>query len=82
MACYTAKLVNPQDMFLVAYPTGNSKMLMLYSGLHQLNNTQSNLYGAEAPIKIPLFGVNQTHVNIKTKLSFLIGFTRPTAVRS
>lgn len=70
LACYTASLANPQGMILVTWPTGSGKMITLYSGLRQLNDTQSNLCSVEDPIEIPLFGVNQTQVNIKTELSF------------
>lgn len=70
LACYTAALANPQGMILVTGPTGGGKTITLYSGLRQLNDTQSNLCSVEDPIEIPLFGVNQTQVNIKTELSF------------
>ncbi|WP_226020335.1 ATPase, T2SS/T4P/T4SS family [Serratia symbiotica] len=70
LACYTAALANPQGMILVTGPTGSGKTITLYSGLRQLNDTQSNLCSVEDPIEIPLFGVNQTQVNIKTELSF------------
>ncbi|BBI91962.1 type II secretion system protein GspE [Serratia symbiotica] len=70
LACYMAALANPQGMILVTGPTGSGKTITLYSGLRQLNDTQSNLCSVEDPIEIPLFGVNQTQVNIKTELSF------------
>lgn len=70
LGCYTAALSCPQGMILVTGPTGSGKTVTLYSGLHQLNDAQSNLCSVEDPIEIPLFGVNQTQVNVKTELSF------------
>ncbi|WP_061794979.1 type II secretion system protein GspE [Serratia ficaria] len=70
LARYAAALSSPQGMILVTGPTGSGKTVTLYSGLRQLNDAQSNLCSVEDPIEIPLFGVNQTQINVKTELSF------------
>lgn len=67
---YANALSKPQGMILVTGPTGSGKTVTLYSGLRQLNDTQSNLCSVEDPIEIPVFGINQTQINSKTDLDF------------
>lgn len=63
-------LQRSQGMILVTGPTGSGKTVTLYTGLHYLNSTEKNISTVEDPVEIPLPGINQVHVNLKTGLSF------------
>jgi protein transport protein HofB len=70
LKCYLATLHLPQGLILVCGPTGSGKTMTLYSGLNILNQPQRNICSVEDPIEIPLTGVNQTQINIKSGLTF------------
>lgn len=67
---YQHSLNNPQGLILVTGPTGSGKTMTLYSGLKELNQTERNICSVEDPIEIPLEGINQTQINVKTGLTF------------
>ncbi|QKJ85853.1 type II secretion system protein GspE [Paramixta manurensis] len=67
---YRQALARPQGLILVTGPTGSGKTFTLYSGLNALNQPGRNLSSVEDPIEIPLAGVNQTQINLKTGLDF------------
>lgn len=67
---YTSALKSPQGLILVTGPTGSGKTVTLYSGLRHLNAVERNICSVEDPVEIPVVGINQTQVNIKTELSF------------
>lgn len=66
----TATLERSQGMILVTGPTGSGKTVTLYSSLHYLNSPEKNISTVEDPVEIPLQGVNQVNVNLKTGLTF------------
>lgn len=59
-----------QGMVLVTGPTGSGKTVTLYTGLDYLNSTEKNISTVEDPVEIPVLGINQVNVNIKTGLNF------------
>lgn len=61
----------PQGLILVTGPTGSGKTITLYTLLGLLNQAHRNIATIEDPIEIQMGGVNQTHVNTKTGLTFL-----------
>jgi len=63
-------LQRSQGLILVTGPTGSGKTVTLYSSLHFLNSPDKNISTVEDPVEIPLHGVNQVHVNLKTGLNF------------
>lgn len=63
-------LKHSQGMILVTGPTGSGKTVTLYSALNFLNSVEKNISTVEDPVEIPLEGVNQVHVNIKSGLTF------------
>ncbi|KFA59308.1 hypothetical protein A9G34_00415 [Gilliamella sp. Choc4-2] len=65
-------LAQPQGLVLVTGPTGSGKTITLYSGLKMLNQSYRNICSVEDPIEIPLEGINQTAVNMKSGLSFSV----------
>jgi type IV pilus assembly protein PilB len=65
-----AALKRSQGMILVTGPTGSGKTVTLYSSLNFLNSIEKNISTVEDPVEIPLQGINQVHVNIKSGLSF------------
>lgn len=67
---YANALSHPQGLILVTGPTGSGKTVTLYSGLRQLNDSQTNLCSVEDPVEIPVFGINQTQINSKAELGF------------
>jgi type IV pilus assembly protein PilB len=60
----------PHGMILITGPTGSGKTTTLYSALHRLNTTDSNLVTVEDPIEYELFGINQVQVQSSIGLSF------------
>lgn len=65
-------LERSHGMILVTGPTGSGKTVTLYSSLHHLNTPDKNISTVEDPVEIPLKGVNQVNVNLKTGLSFAV----------
>jgi len=59
-----------QGMILVTGPTGSGKTVTLYTCLNFLNSPEKNISTVEDPVEIPVKGINQVHVNIKTGLNF------------
>lgn len=70
LAYFQAALKQPQGLILVTGPTGSGKTVTLYSGLRYLNAISRNICSVEDPIEIPVIGINQTQINIKTNLNF------------
>jgi type IV pilus assembly protein PilB len=60
----------PHGLILVTGPTGSGKTITLYTLLHILNQQHRNIITIEDPVEMQLEGVNQTHVNAKTGLTF------------
>mgnify|MGYP003645017532 CR=1 FL=1 len=63
-------LSRSQGMILVTGPTGSGKTVTLYSALSHLNSPEVNISTVEDPVEIPVPGINQVHVNLKTGLTF------------
>lgn len=63
-------LSRSQGLILVTGPTGSGKTVSLYSALNKLNSPEKNISTVEDPVEIPLTGVNQVNVNLKTGLTF------------
>lgn len=63
-------LSHSQGMILVTGPTGSGKTVTLYSALNHLNVPEKNISTVEDPVEIPVQGINQVHVNLKTGLTF------------
>jgi type IV pilus assembly protein PilB len=63
-------LARSQGMILVTGPTGSGKTVTLYSALNHLNSPEVNISTVEDPVEIPVVGINQVHVNLKTGLTF------------
>lgn len=70
LSLFVDSLQRSQGMILVTGPTGSGKTVTLYSGLSFLNSPEKNISTVEDPVEIPLVGINQVHVNIKTGLTF------------
>lgn len=67
---FVEALERSQGLILVTGPTGSGKTVTLYSALNALNSVEKNISTVEDPVEIPMFGVNQVHVNLKTGLTF------------
>lgn len=67
---FSDALLHSQGLILVTGPTGSGKTVTLYSALHALNSIEKNISTVEDPVEIPMHGVNQVHVNLKTGLNF------------
>jgi len=76
LAYFADALEHSQGLILVTGPTGSGKTVTLYSALHALNSIEKNISTVEDPVEIPMQGINQVNVNLKTGLTF------PTALRS
>ena len=63
-------LEHTQGMILVTGPTGSGKSVTLYTALSYLNKADDNIMTVEDPVEIPLYGINQVHVNTKVGLTF------------
>ncbi|MGU9867406.1 type II secretion system protein GspE [Kluyvera ascorbata] len=70
LALFQASLSQPQGLILVTGPTGSGKTVTLYSALQSRNHTEVNICSVEDPIEIPLDGLNQTQVSVKSGLTF------------
>lgn len=66
-------LKRTHGIILVTGPTGSGKTTTLYSMLNQVNNKYNNIVTLEDPIEMPLKGINQVNVNLKTGLDFANG---------
>ena len=75
MDAFTEALAMPHCMILMTGPTGSGKTTTLYSALHKLNKTPTNVVTVEDPIEYEMFGVNQVQVQQR------IGFTFAEALR-
>lgn len=67
---FVSALQRSQGMILVTGPTGSGKTVTLYTGLNYLNSTEKNISTVEDPVEIPVLGINQVNVNVKTGLNF------------
>lgn len=65
-----------QGLILVTGPTGSGKTVTLYTALKYLNSDEVNISSVEDPVEMPMRGINQVNVNLKT------GFTFEKALRS
>ncbi len=63
-------ILAPYGMVLVTGPTGSGKTTTLYSALHRLNTTETNIMTAEDPVEFNLPGVNQVQMKAEIGLSF------------
>lgn len=66
----TQALEHSQGIILVSGPTGSGKTVTLYTALNILNTMEENICTVEDPVEIPVAGINQVHVNLKTGLTF------------
>lgn len=69
-ANFMSALTRSQGMILVTGPTGSGKTVTLYSALHYLNSIEKNISTVEDPVEVPMQGINQVHVNLKSGLTF------------
>ena len=60
----------PHGIFLVTGPTGSGKTTTLYAALQKMDRLTRNIMTVEDPIEYDLPGVSQTHVNLKTGMTF------------
>jgi type IV pilus assembly protein PilB len=60
-------------MILLTGPTGSGKTTTLYSALHKLNGTDTNIITVEDPVEYELYGVNQVQARSEIGLSFAAG---------
>lgn len=60
----------PQGLILVTGPTGSGKTITLYTLLNLLNQHHRNVATIEDPVEMQITGMNQTHINTKTGLTF------------
>ena len=67
---FVDSLQHSQGMILVTGPTGSGKTVTLYSALNFLNIAEKNISTVEDPVEIPMQGINQVIVNLKTGLTF------------
>jgi type IV pilus assembly protein PilB len=63
-------LHHSQGLILVTGPTGSGKTVTLYTSLNFLNSPEKNISTVEDPVEIPLQGINQVPINLKTGLNF------------
>lgn len=63
-------IARPQGLILVTGPTGSGKTITLYTLLNLLNKHHRNIVTIEDPVEMQIDGINQTHVNTKTGLTF------------
>lgn len=63
-------IAQPQGLILVTGPTGSGKTMTLYTLLHLLNQHHRNIATIEDPIEMQIYGINQTHINPKSGLTF------------
>ena len=63
-------LAQTEGMLLVTGPTGSGKTTTLYSALHHVKSSATNIVTVEDPVEYRLEGVNQVQVNEKAGLTF------------
>lgn len=66
-------ILAPYGMVLVTGPTGSGKTTTLYSALHRLNTTETNIMTAEDPVEYNLPGINQVQMKAEIGLNFSAG---------
>ncbi len=69
-AIYEKRIHDPHGIILVTGPTGSGKSTTLYSTLHTLNTSDTNIMTAEDPVEFQLQGVNQVQCNADIGLTF------------
>jgi type IV pilus assembly protein PilB len=67
---FEKNILAPYGMVLVTGPTGSGKTTTLYSALHRLNTTETNIMTAEDPVEFNLPGVNQVQMKPEIGLNF------------
>lgn len=67
---FEKSILLPYGMVLVTGPTGSGKTTSLYSALHRLNTTETNIMTAEDPVEFNLQGVNQVQMKPEIGLNF------------
>ena len=67
---FEKSILLPYGMVLVTGPTGSGKTTSLYSALHRLNTTETNIMTAEDPVEFNLSGVNQVQMKPEIGLNF------------
>jgi len=60
----------PHGIILVTGPTGSGKTTTLYAALQKMDRLTRNIMTVEDPIEYDLPGISQTHVNVKTGMTF------------
>ncbi|MEE9171702.1 MAG: type IV-A pilus assembly ATPase PilB [candidate division NC10 bacterium] len=65
-------ILSPYGMVLVTGPTGSGKTTTLYTALHRLNTTETNIMTAEDPVEFNLPGVNQVQMKAEIGLNFAV----------
>jgi type IV pilus assembly protein PilB len=70
MIAFQDALKLPFGMILLTGPTGSGKTTTLYSALHKLNKTETNVVTVEDPVEYELFGINQVQTHAEVGLSF------------
>ncbi|MCI0371858.1 MAG: type IV-A pilus assembly ATPase PilB [candidate division NC10 bacterium] len=69
-ADFEKAILAPYGMVLVTGPTGSGKTTTLYSALHRLNTTETNIMTAEDPVEYNLAGINQVQMKAEIGLNF------------
>ncbi|MGH7409406.1 MAG: type IV-A pilus assembly ATPase PilB [Candidatus Methylomirabilales bacterium] len=69
-ADFEKAILAPYGMVLVTGPTGSGKTTTLYSALHRLNTTETNIMTAEDPVEYNLPGINQVQMKAEIGLNF------------
>jgi len=67
---FESGILRPYGMVLVTGPTGSGKTTTLYSALHRLNTTETNIMTAEDPVEFNLPGINQVQMKAEIGLNF------------
>lgn len=63
-------LYNPSGLILVTGPTGVGKTTTVYACLHHLNDGSRKIHTIEDPIEYSVPGLQQTQVDIRSKVDF------------
>lgn len=69
-------IYNPYGVTLITGPSNSGKTTLLYSILHKLKSSETNIVTVEDPIELEMDGIRQTQINER------IGFTFAKAMRS
>jgi type IV pilus assembly protein PilB len=70
---FETMIAKPYGIILLTGPTGSGKTTTLYTMLHRLNSTESNIITVEDPVEYQMGGINQVQVNPKAGLTFANG---------